>query len=495
MASLRDRGELEVNCFRGCFGCIGVVVDVVVWLRLVRFDHGIGRESCLPVELSYGYSPIPRKNLHLDTKAANASTLKSTLLLPPDYLMDFKFMYLQKRVLNFSRGPAVRALWAQTDKREYALEMKKVTRNLSIREAMLTEILLGKNDKVEGVRTFFGMSFYAPSVVLTTGTFRSGKIWVGRASMAAGRAGESASLGHTENLQHLGFETDSLCFPFSYFRLLVVLVALVAFDPDFHIEREQVCCYLKVTHQLIKDNLHETPTYDGLVEAKGPRYCPSIEDKCIGPWFSVEGVEMYDHTGPRPCKGSQSGLTERAKKFPWLFWILTCLYRGVTIGLRDGSGATEGGKPRGAQNAKTTTRDSIDSATELQVVSPGGNGRRVRFGAVEVVEEPDDGGRPSQGADDNDEEHTPSIVNDDGYYDISLDLDSANEIDIPLVSSMAARDTSLRAIDLLSTDTVPILTTIHILAVAHGTSLRAIDLPSTDIVLNLTTLHLLDVGF
>ena len=74
----------------------------------------------------------------------------------------------------------------------------------------MTDILLGKNDNVEGVRTFFGMNFYAPAVVLTTGTFMSGKIWVGRTSMPAGRAGESASYGLTESLQQLGFETDRL---------------------------------------------------------------------------------------------------------------------------------------------------------------------------------------------------------------------------------------------------------------------------------------------
>ncbi|KAM7523480.1 hypothetical protein LguiA_013382 [Lonicera macranthoides] len=212
--------------------------------------------------------------------------------------------YLQKRILNLSRGPAVRALRAQTDKREYALEMKKVverqlsifTPNLSIREAMVTDLLLGKNDNVEGVSTFFGMNFYATSVVLTTGTFMSGKIWVGRTSMPAGRAGESASHGLTENLQRLGFETDRLKTgtPARVDSRTVDFSALepqhgdeevswFSFDPEYHIEREQMCCYLtrttKSTHQLIKENLHETPTYGGWVEAKGPRYCPSIEDK------------------------------------------------------------------------------------------------------------------------------------------------------------------------------------------------------------------------
>ncbi|XP_071716083.1 uncharacterized protein [Rutidosis leptorrhynchoides] len=209
--------------------------------------------------------------------------------------------YLQKRVLNISRGPAVRALRAQTDKREYAIEMKKIvesTRNLSIREAMVTDLLLGTNDDVKGVRTFFGMDFYSRSVVLTTGTFMSGKVWVGRTSMPAGRAGESASHGLTEKLQLLGFETDRLKTGTPArvdsrtvdFSLLEPQrgddeVHWFSFDPEYHIEREQMCCYLtrttEITHQMIRDNLHETPTYGGWVEAKGPRYCPSIEDKIV----------------------------------------------------------------------------------------------------------------------------------------------------------------------------------------------------------------------
>ncbi|KAL3630381.1 hypothetical protein CASFOL_023365 [Castilleja foliolosa] len=209
--------------------------------------------------------------------------------------------YLQKRILNLSRGPAVRALRAQTDKREYALEMQKIvesTPNLSIREAMVTDILVGNNDNVEGVHTFFGMKFYAPSIVLTTGTFMSGKIWVGRTSMPAGRAGESASHGLTENLQQFGFETDRLKTgtPARVDSRTVDFSGLepqhgdeeinwFSFDPNYHVEREQMCCYLtrttKKTHQLIKENLHETPTYGGWVEAKGPRYCPSIEDKIV----------------------------------------------------------------------------------------------------------------------------------------------------------------------------------------------------------------------
>ncbi|KAK7247598.1 hypothetical protein RIF29_42484 [Crotalaria pallida] len=243
--------------------------------------------------------------------------------------------YLQKRILNVSRGPAVRALRAQTDKREYAFQMKTLvqsTPNLSIREAMVTDILLGKNDNVEGVCTFFGMKFYAPSVILTTGTFMSGKIWVGRASMPAGRAGESASHGITENLQQLGFETDRLKtgtparVDIRTVNLSVLEpqhgdeeVGWFSFDPDVHIEREQMCCYLtrttSSTHQIIRDNLHETPTYGGWVEAKGPRYCPSIEDKIVR-FKDKESHQIFlepegRHVPDLYVQGFSTGLPER----------------------------------------------------------------------------------------------------------------------------------------------------------------------------------------
>lgn len=209
--------------------------------------------------------------------------------------------YVQKRVLNCSKGPAVWALRAQTDKREYAAQMRGVLENsdnLHIREAMATDVLLGTNDNVTGVRTFFGVCYRAGAVVLTTGTFMSGRIWVGKTSIAAGRAGEGSSVGLTENLQKLGFETDRLktgtparvdTRSIDYSSLEEQLgddeVSWFSFDPDVHVVREQMSCYLTrttaATHQLIKDNLHETPTYGGWAASKGPRYCPSIEDKIV----------------------------------------------------------------------------------------------------------------------------------------------------------------------------------------------------------------------
>jgi len=209
--------------------------------------------------------------------------------------------YLQKRILNSSRGPAVWALRAQTDKREYAAVMKGIVENqenLTIREAMVTDLVLGANDEIVGVETYFGVGFKSPTVILTTGTFLGGRIWVGNKSMPAGRAGEFAAEGLTETLNSLGFETGRLKTgtparvdkrSLDYTQLEPQPgdseVRWFSFDPNVWVEREQMPCYLTrttaQTHQLIRDNLHLSPVYGGWVDAKGPRYCPSIEDKIV----------------------------------------------------------------------------------------------------------------------------------------------------------------------------------------------------------------------
>ncbi len=209
--------------------------------------------------------------------------------------------YLQKRILNSSRGPAVWALRAQTDKREYAAVMKVIVENqenLTIREGMVTDLVLGANDEVIGVQTYFGMAFECKAVILTTGTFLGGKIWVGNKSMPAGRAGEFAAEGLTQTLNRLGFETGRLKTgtparvdkrSVDYSKMLIQPgdedIRWFSFDPDVWVEREQMPCYITrtttETHRLIQENLHLSPVYGGWVEAKGPRYCPSIEDKIV----------------------------------------------------------------------------------------------------------------------------------------------------------------------------------------------------------------------
>lgn len=209
--------------------------------------------------------------------------------------------YLQKRLLNNSRGPAVWALRAQTDKRDYAALMKQIVENqpnLLVREGMVTDLVLGPNDEIQGVETYFGVAFSCQALVLTTGTFLGGRIWVGNKSMAAGRAGEFAAEGLTETLKNLGFEVGRLKTgtPARVDKRSVIYDLMepqppdedlrwFSFDPQAWVEREQLNCYLthttEKTHQLIRDNLHLTPVYGGWVEAKGPRYCPSIEDKIV----------------------------------------------------------------------------------------------------------------------------------------------------------------------------------------------------------------------
>jgi tRNA uridine 5-carboxymethylaminomethyl modification enzyme len=163
---------------------------------------------------------------------------------------------------------------------------------------MVTDLVLGKNDEVIGVETYFGVAFACKTVILTTGTFLGGVIWVGKKSMQAGRAGEFAAVGLTETLQQLGFETDRLKTgtparvdrrSVDYSKLEIqppdADVRWFSFDPEVWIKREQMNCYLTrttaETHKLIQDNLHLSPVYGGWVDAKGPRYCPSIEDKIV----------------------------------------------------------------------------------------------------------------------------------------------------------------------------------------------------------------------
>ncbi|WP_411875794.1 tRNA uridine-5-carboxymethylaminomethyl(34) synthesis enzyme MnmG [Vulcanococcus limneticus] len=212
---------------------------------------------------------------------------------------------LQKRVLNASRGPAVWALRAQTDKRQYARQMLQLlqhTPNLALREAMVTGLEVeGAADgggRITGVRTYFGSTYAAGAVILTTGTFLGGQIWVGHQSMPAGRAGEQPAEGLTEALEALGFQMGRLKTgtPARVDRRSIALDQLeeqpsdaegrfFSFDPTSWVSGEPMSCHITrttaATHQLIRDNLHLTPIYGGVIDSKGPRYCPSIEDKIV----------------------------------------------------------------------------------------------------------------------------------------------------------------------------------------------------------------------
>lgn len=207
--------------------------------------------------------------------------------------------YVQLKMLNSSKGPAVRALRAQSDKKEYMAYMRNVLekeQNLSLKQCMVTK-LLAKDGHVCGVVDELGLEYYAPAVILTTGTSLNGKIFIGFKSFSAGRLGEFAAVGLSESLIEHGFVVKKLktgtpprvdSRTIDYDKMSVQPgdenPSFFSFEPNRPI-RPQVPCYLtrtnEKTHEIIKSNLDKSPMYAGLIKGVGPRYCPSIEDKVV----------------------------------------------------------------------------------------------------------------------------------------------------------------------------------------------------------------------
>lgn len=207
--------------------------------------------------------------------------------------------YIQLRMLNLSRGPAVQSLRAQSDKREYSIWIKRYLEdlpNLTMRQGMVKKFLTS-NGKIDGVELAFGEQVFAKSVVLCAGTFLEGTIWIGKETQPAGRAGEFPAVGLSDCLRSLGFNMGRLKTgtppridgrTIDYTNLPVVPGDD---NPQFFSfldkrpVREQIPCHqtrttLK-THELIMANLQESPMYSGMIHGIGPRYCPSIEDKVV----------------------------------------------------------------------------------------------------------------------------------------------------------------------------------------------------------------------
>lgn len=207
--------------------------------------------------------------------------------------------YIQMKMLNSSKGPAVRALRAQSDKKEYMAYMRNIiesNENIYLRQACITDLIV-KDGKVSGAVDEFGIEYSAKAVVLTTGTSLSGKIFVGLRSYSAGRLGEKAAVGLSESLMKHGINIKKLKTgtpprvdkrTIDYSQMTIQPgdseLSFYSFKPNRPI-RSQVPCYLtrtnERTHQIIKANLDKSPMYKGLIQGVGPRYCPSIEDKIV----------------------------------------------------------------------------------------------------------------------------------------------------------------------------------------------------------------------
>lgn len=209
--------------------------------------------------------------------------------------------FIQSKMLNKSKGPAVHSLRAQADKREYSNAMRHVletTDHLTIRQAEVCKILT-EEDRVTGVETYSGAIYHCKAVVLATGTYLKARCIYGDVSNATGPNGLQAANHLTDSLKELGIEmfrfktgtparVDKRSIDFSKMEEQFGDDVIIPFSfttvPE-SVQKEQVSCWLtytnEKTHQIIRDNLDRSPLFSGMIEGTGPRYCPSIEDKVV----------------------------------------------------------------------------------------------------------------------------------------------------------------------------------------------------------------------
>lgn len=209
--------------------------------------------------------------------------------------------FIQSKMLNASKGPAVHSLRAQADKKDYSQKMRETlenTDNLTIRQAEVSEILV-ENGKITGAKTFSGAVYHVKAVILCTGTYLRARCIYGDVSNATGPNGLQAANHLTDCLKSLGIEmyrfktgtparVDKRSIDFTKMEVQKGDERVVPFsfstDPE-SVQKEQEVCWLTYTnnqtHEIIRENIHRSPLFSGVIEGTGPRYCPSIEDKVM----------------------------------------------------------------------------------------------------------------------------------------------------------------------------------------------------------------------
>lgn len=247
--------------------------------------------------------------------------------------------FIQSKMLNLSKGPAVHSLRVQSDRRMYHIEMKETMenqQNLDVYQAEIVEILT-KDNTVIGVKTKIGAIFYAKAIIVATGTYLKGKVIIGEISYESGPDGVFPANDLSQSLLHLGIELrrfktgtparinintmdlsqteeqkgDEKVIPFS-------------FENEGNEEmqqKQQISCYLTYTnadtHKIIMDNLDRSPIYSGRIHGIGPRYCPSIEDKVVR-FHDKERHQLFiEPLGEKTCEmyiqGMSSSLPEEVQ--------------------------------------------------------------------------------------------------------------------------------------------------------------------------------------
>ena len=209
--------------------------------------------------------------------------------------------FIQSKMLNRSKGPAVHSLRAQADKQAYTRSMRKVLENtpgLRVRQAEVSEIL-AENGAVTGVKTVTGTVYNAKAVILCSGTYLRSRCITGEVSVPTGPNGLQSATYLSDSLKELGHElvryktgtparVDGRTLDYSKMIEQVGDVPIVPFSFTTDVEsvqKEQVSCWMTytnpTTHEIIRNNLHRSPLFSGFIEGTGPRYCPSIEDKVV----------------------------------------------------------------------------------------------------------------------------------------------------------------------------------------------------------------------
>jgi tRNA uridine 5-carboxymethylaminomethyl modification enzyme len=271
----------------GHAGCEAAAAAARVGARTLLLTHKIetiGEMSCNPAIGGLGKGHLVREIDALDGVMARAIDRAG----------------IQFRVLNRSKGPAVRGPRAQADRKLYRRAMQSILAEqpgLTIRAAAVEDLALAPDGRVAGVVLASGETLNAGAVVLTTGTFLRGLIHIGEERVAAGRVGEAPALGLAETLRRAGFRVGQLKTgtPPRLDGRTIDWAGLVAQPGDVppppfsfltrRIETPQIDCGITettpATHAIIRANLHRAPMYSGQIESTGPRYCPSIEDKVV----------------------------------------------------------------------------------------------------------------------------------------------------------------------------------------------------------------------
>lgn len=272
----------------GHAGCEAALASARLGMETIMFTVSISNIALMPCNPNIGGS-------------SKGHLVKEIDALGGEMGKNIDKTFIQSKMLNKSKGPAVHSLRAQADKDAYQMEMRKVvfnTEHLTVRQAEVTELIV-ENQVIKGVKTYSGAVYYAKAVILTTGTYLKARCIYGDVSNETGPNGLPAAVGLSQSLRDNGIELyrfktgtpariDKNSIDFSKMEEQKGDETIVPFsftNREEDIKRDQISCWLtytnEKTHKIIRENLHRSPLFSGAIEGTGPRYCPSIEDKIV----------------------------------------------------------------------------------------------------------------------------------------------------------------------------------------------------------------------